>query len=245
MKSNTCYEYTDSYIAFLDILGFKNLVTKNTCDQIARLFQNIRNPLSEMGLGTSIEIDLSEVKMKVMSDSICFHIATDKKYALLSIVAVCQAFQGELLGLVCPVILRGAVVHGDIYQDGDITFGSGLVDAYSLEENEARYPRIIIKHDILDEVIDSVDDSIGAEENYILHILYQMLYTDIIDGKKVSCIDYMEAYEGFDTDGTKIKTLYKYVCSQIKQLTDDKRYKWQYVKNQILRFYKPENTKTE
>jgi hypothetical protein len=234
--------YTNSYVAFLDILGFKNLVTEKSCSQIAELFQNIRNPLSKMYLGTSIEIDVSEVKFKVMSDSICFHITADKEYALLSIIAVCQAFQSELLELDAPVILRGAIVRGDIYQNGDITFGPGLIDAYLLEENEVKYPRIIIKEDVLNDVIESIDDRTGGEEIFILRILYSMLYTDLTDGKRVSCVDFTETYKRSDTNGTATKALFEYVNRQIEQTTNGKREKWQYVKNQILRFYKPEES---
>lgn len=236
MDSNTLYEYTDSYIAFLDIIGFKNLVVENSCRQIVQLFQNIKNPISKMYLGTSMEIDVSEVKIKVMSDSICFHIATNKSYALLSIVAVCQAFQSELLDLDTPIILRGALIRGYLYQDGDITFGPGLTEAYLLEENKAKYPRIIIQQNILDSLIDSIEDNTGSIESYIIHLLYQMIYRDSIDKDEIHCIDYMENYEGLDTYGKKTKRLYEFVCRQIKCLTDNKRDKWQYVKNQILRF---------
>lgn len=72
-------EYVECYIAFLDMLGFKNLINdKNkTCNDIARIFESFihKKPLKALYRGEKNIIDESAtdaLKMKVMSDSICF-----------------------------------------------------------------------------------------------------------------------------------------------------------------------------
>ena len=104
MNSEATDEYTDSYIAYLDILGFKAFVKENTCSEVMEIFKNYKIHLSETSIGTSININHEEVNMKVMSDSICFYISTEKEYALPSIIAVCQALREQLLHLKKPIL---------------------------------------------------------------------------------------------------------------------------------------------
>ena len=61
----------------------------------------------------------------------------------------CSIFQYKLIQLSSPVLLRGAIVLGDIYAEGDITFGPGMTQTYLMEENNAKYPRIILTKETL------------------------------------------------------------------------------------------------
>lgn len=44
-------------------------------------------------------------------------------------------------------MIRGGITYGEFYQDGDVMFGKGLVKAYEIENNIAKYPRIVIDSD--------------------------------------------------------------------------------------------------
>ena len=61
----------------------------------------------------------------------------------------CSIFQYKLIQHSSPVLLRGAIVLGDIYAEGDITFGPGMTQTYLMEENNAKYPRIILTKETL------------------------------------------------------------------------------------------------
>jgi len=45
---------------------------------------------------------------------------------------------------------RGGVAIGDIYHDDEAVFGPGLVRAYDIESNVAKFPRIVVDQEVLD-----------------------------------------------------------------------------------------------
>lgn len=146
-------EYAKCYIAFLDMLGFKNLVKSSKCEDICTIFDNVRKPLSAMYFHGEAVIPQSTaraLRIKIMSDSICFYIDASLHNALFTLIMSCIIFQVNLFAFPTPVLLRGAIVHGDIYAKGDVTFGPGLTQAYMMEEHNARYPRIILTNEVLD-----------------------------------------------------------------------------------------------
>lgn len=147
-------EYTECYIAFLDMLGFKNLISHGSCDEIAGIYAKFYNkkPMQAVYLGDRniiSENTTEKLNMKVMSDSICFYIDVNEPDALLCIIMSCIMFQYTLYQNDPPIFLRGAIVRGNLYVNQDITFGPGLTQAYLLEENNAKYPRIILTKEIL------------------------------------------------------------------------------------------------
>ena len=144
-------EYKDCYIAFLDLLGFKNLISQKTCADIRKVYEKIDNPFGEMTDGDGVHVmNAEEIKMKVMSDSICFYVDATIQNALIGLLALCTVFQAELLNMEEPVLMRGAIVRGKIYAENDIMFGPGLTAAYLMEEKNAQYPRIILTKQVLD-----------------------------------------------------------------------------------------------
>lgn len=147
-------EYVECYIAFLDIMGFKKFINDNSCNEIAKVFARFSNkkPLKAAYLGDKniiSETTTEALKMKVMSDSICFYIDVNLPDALLCIIASCMTFQYNLYQNDIPVFLRGAIVRGHLYAKDDIIFGPGLTQAYLLEENNAKYTRIILTGETL------------------------------------------------------------------------------------------------
>ncbi len=147
-------KYTECYVAFLDMLGFKKLIEDSSCDEIAEIFTKHlkRRPLRGAYLGNEIFIlkdTINKLKAKVMSDSICFYIDVNVTNALLCIIMSCINFQYELYKNKIPIFIRGAIVRGHLYAEEDIIFGPGLTQAYLMEENNAKYPRIILTKDTL------------------------------------------------------------------------------------------------
>lgn len=149
-------KYTECYIAFLDILGFKELVKDSSCSDIIDIFKTFNHkPISEAYLGNDGIVSKSTVdalKMKVMSDSICLYINVKVPDALMCILASCIMMQFELLSRPTPIFLRGAITLGDVYAEKDITFGPGLTSAYLMEENNTKYPRIILTKEVLSNI---------------------------------------------------------------------------------------------
>lgn len=60
------------------------------------------------------------------------------------LIATCNYFQVRLARQDKPIIIRGAIVRGNLYAENDVVFGQGFVDAYLMQEETAKYPRIIM-----------------------------------------------------------------------------------------------------
>ena len=48
-------------------------------------------------------------------------------------------------------LIRRAVVRGQLYDDGSIVFGPGLIEAYKLESETAFYPRVVVSRAVCEE----------------------------------------------------------------------------------------------
>lgn len=132
-------QYTKCYVAFLDLLGFRNTLINSSCEDILNIFKEInKNPLIKayrVEEGRTVAIPGPEsLNCKIMSDSICFYIEADIQNALFCLLYGCAMFQAKLLKLETPVLVRGAIVLNDLYAKDDVTFGRGLSQAYELEE---------------------------------------------------------------------------------------------------------------
>lgn len=146
MRDNS---YTDCYVAFIDILGFKNLVRTKSCQQIMKIHESYIQLISDIvykdqtGKIQTVN-ELECVKYKVMSDSICFYIESNTYNALFCLLSTCAVLQRTLLELDDPVLIRGAIAKGNLFAtDDNILFGPAMVEAY-LSEEDAEFPRIII-----------------------------------------------------------------------------------------------------
>ncbi len=150
-------EYSQYYFAFIDLLGFKELVKNKTCSEILDIFHEVNKQYSirkgDVDQKDSFipVIPPDDIHYYIMSDSICIYIKDDIQFALPVLIALCLNFQLRMLSFDPPILVRGSISHGKLYSDQRIIFGSALVDAYLREEKLARYPRIIIPRHIIDD----------------------------------------------------------------------------------------------
>lgn len=171
--------YTECYVAFLDILGFADLVKRSVeepalLDQLVSALEQAKNIESfwsehrDMKTGKSKRWSL---QVHAFSDCVALFIPVESGM-LSSLLASIRRLHDRLLRL--DVCLRGAVTLGGMHWDdrwsrepdaGDETGGSaeqaaflatpvaigpGLIAAYKLESQCAVYPRILISDDLYD-----------------------------------------------------------------------------------------------
>ena len=163
-------DYKESYVAFLDILGFKDLIQTEDFDRILDVFKHIAD-LSDLEtvLHRAVDEDdkseealkfraynvaLSGLRIYAMSDSIVISSESGIDYSLDVLIDAVIMLQNRLYELDKPVLLRGAVSKGNYYCDKSVAFGKGMVDAYLYQEHYSRYPRIIVSKDLSQEVTD-------------------------------------------------------------------------------------------
>ena len=144
-------EYKECYIAVLDLLGFKSSLNSYDWETISSFFDEINQQYIILydKTGEAI-INKDDLNFKVMSDTICIFVEVSAKNALTSLMATCEYLQIRLLRFNIPILSRGAIVKGQIYHNNDVLFGNGFVKAYYLQEEIAKYPRIIIDNEVIE-----------------------------------------------------------------------------------------------
>jgi len=85
--------------------------------------------------------------VSTFSDNVVISIGPDRAVVpfLLRALAIIQ-----LSTVSRGFLLRGGVAIGDICHDDEVVFGPGLVRAYDIESNVAKFPRIVIDQEVLD-----------------------------------------------------------------------------------------------
>ena len=224
-------EYTNCYIAFIDILGFKKMIETKNCSEIYEIYdKKMRKPLEHVFLGHEMCFDMSDIEMRVMSDSICFCVDSSKTNSLIGLIMICQSFQEQLLKLQEPILTRGAIVKGDIFIEKNIIYGPGFVKAYLMEENNAKYPRIIMTKDTID----------SAKENTASNAMGLMLQCVFSDFDAFCVVDYWELLEGFDTKDIHCPRVFSHINHILDTTSDNSiREKYLYMRKNLLRWYNP------
>lgn len=222
--------YPLGYVAFIDVLGFSDLVQKNQNTQLEAYFQTIINILGELKESSTGLQSLS------ISDSIIL-ISPDTQAGLKLIIRAVRKIQRKLLFK--NILIRGAISHGEVFFDDvqNVIAGKGYIRAYLLER-EAVYPRVIIDPLIMTilktdriGIIEMMNRSqdFNSHSNYIFqHNRYTDLSNDAI------FIDYAYALA---EDDTKVSGIIGKVYLNIRKnlYSDQKHYsKYNWLRNYFL-----------
>ncbi len=153
------------YIAFVDILGFQNIVKPMETD--SELYDTVRDALKMLATQASefrkyrrsiqdkrketesrgkVSLDLgSNLQMTAFSD--CY-VLSEPDHAWQVLAAV------QLLGshfLTKGILTRGSVLYGRAYHRSGVLFGPGIVEAYHREHTTAWYPRILVSDEVAED----------------------------------------------------------------------------------------------
>lgn len=145
--------YQKYYIAFLDVLGFKELVYSENKNKIENYFGIVNSSIDYL----KTIIDKQAIKSIIISDSIILSIGHGKNRQenISRLRNLCVAIGILQLNLAYKDIwLRGGVTSGNAYIDDDKSqvIGPAYIDAYLLEQNSAIYPRVIIDGKLINEL---------------------------------------------------------------------------------------------
>lgn len=160
--------YENRFVAFLDILGFKELIYKIEDDgEKSPDFERVRSVLNflheesvesngqhdlliyEQKEGYILEKELGDPRISYKSD--CVIISTESSFE--GFKALCNKLTKFSTDIACDgIFIRGAITHGKIYHHGPMLFGSAYQRAYELESKNAVHPRIILDDIIFEEL---------------------------------------------------------------------------------------------
>lgn len=162
--------YKTGIIAFLDILGFKEIVKKS--ERSPRLLNTIYQSLGflkKRELPDKWNLQLVEIEedaqrrnlhdfeisdrvhASAFSDSIVVSIVVEDNNIneSLSTLLANLAFVGSKF-IMDGMLIRGGITIGKIiHNETGVVFGQGLIDAYHLESRAAKYPRIILSDKLI------------------------------------------------------------------------------------------------
>ena len=227
-------QYTECFVAFIDILGFKNIINRETCDYIAHIFDAIRGTtdLFHDYNFTSINSEsMKKLKIKVMSDSICVFVEKEVKDAFATLLIACASFQAELLHCMPkPIMLRGAIVSGDIADQGETVYGPALTMAYLMEQNNAKVPRIIITKELLDDV-----SSCNSGDSTTCRLIQNMTFCDSDAFYVLDCFKFLAVLD-YKSGGEDLKRVKSYTEEMLNRTIDESiRQKYLYVQKMLSR----------
>lgn len=130
-------QYTEGYVAFIDILGFSNYVNNaDNGNQTLDLFEFVEKFCYLFNTSPSLKINVS-----FFSDSIILSSCSLDKLVIPILMA--ESYLRDKLGL----LFRGGIAYGQYYYHKDVTFGPAIVSAYQLEKCSC-YSRIILDKSI-------------------------------------------------------------------------------------------------
>lgn len=189
--------YKEHFIAFLDILGFKELITSEECDTIYKIFDEIHSRSKGRMNYNGVQIEAyNHIYHKILSDSMIVFIDTEIDDAFAALLDICSRLQISLANKDNPILLRGGIVKGPLYYEDDIIYGQGLTDAYLLESKLAKYPRIIFTGDTFE----------SGKENakYMFPDLRDIMFRYKTDEDGLLFVNYMPDVIGLDLDEKKL-----------------------------------------
>lgn len=168
--------YINSYVAYIDILGFKNYINNNDFESVSKLFSNIQNiretALHFFGRNAGKET----ITINVISDSIIISVPKTTTNSFFLLLFITNEFVFTIL-LEHNLLCRGAIVEGEFYAKENIAFGPAFVEAYLLENETAVYPRIIFTQ----KTFDSFIENCGKSNPNTYHFLRIFISKDLKD----------------------------------------------------------------
>jgi len=134
-------EFSNKYVAFIDVLGFSDMVYSNSKEKLEKYFEIV---------DMAFEIfndDKKKLNKLAISDSIIL-IAEDSEESFRILLKAIRTLQTYLARR--DIWVRGGISVGEVYFDSrsNTIVGKGFINAYLLEK-EAIYPRVIIDPQIL------------------------------------------------------------------------------------------------
>lgn len=157
---------TKRYVGFIDIMGFKDRVSRSTHEEIYNMMLRLNKSKKSIEkikwAGRS-----GLIRTTTYSDSIMFYTKNDSVDSLFSLIAMLSAFSYDLFEETIP--FKGAVAHGLMTLDdtNSIFFGQPLIDAFLLQEEIYFYG--IVLHSSVEEKIDSMKGV--KKKNYTVNYL--------------------------------------------------------------------------
>lgn len=210
------------FVSFFDILGFKDMVLKNSHDDILKKLESLKkhaNRLAEMQWDeekektSKLKITVNQTKSITFSDSFIFFSKGDSLEDFFKIVLDSWSIYKEAIDN--DIALKGAISYGEITVDFDknLFFGQPIIDAFLLHE-DLHMLSIILDH--------NAENQIKLfDKNYIIESSLSFQKVKLKSGIATHTLLSMNTISSADQQIIKLQKLYKITSGKPRQYIDN------------------------
>jgi hypothetical protein len=199
-------EYTNRYFAFVDILGFSNLIRQSErgaidVKAVHDLLKVVHKPPTKARLWDH------GIQTQSISDAVAISTKSNDE-GLETILWALKSLSFKLLDM--GYFVRGGLVRGALFHQQNTVFGPAFLDAYHLESAVAKFPRIMINRAVMDDIRNSLKNS--RLEKFV---------SQSSDGPYA--VNIMEGLDASTSDGYRkvMQPRLEKIASQIKKRLDE------------------------
>ena len=133
----------ERFVAFLDIMGFKDRVARNDHNDVLKELEVFQSNISQY---VSYHRE-ANIQIALFSDSILIYSQNNSKDSLHALADITSHIMMYAIQQEKPIPLKGAIAAGRMTcnQTKQLYFGQALIDAYLLEEN-VKYYGVLVHH---------------------------------------------------------------------------------------------------
>lgn len=212
--------YKQCLVAFIDILGFKDLVYKAEKDQNLQktIFDSLKllKQFEDNSKWSSKFIRIEEsaerkgydnfeinfkTKCTCFSDSIVVSVEIDEEKIneYFSTLVTNLGNIGMYL-LEEGVLIRGGLTIGKLHHEEGVVFGSGLIEAYEIESKLSNYPRIILSQKLIEKLQYPLNDK---KDKYPYHGYIKRFSDGCVGFHQMQILQIIQSAEGVSKDDLK------------------------------------------
>jgi hypothetical protein len=148
--------YERSILTYIDILGFSDLIANKSAGDISRAIRIVREAVEPRRFKSGFK-EIPEADFRNFSDLCIIRTPISKKGKFPAMGDVHSQIthmvhvQANLL-FDEGILLRGGITVGDVALSYGQLFGPAVVRGYALESQVARFPRVVVGEEVLEEL---------------------------------------------------------------------------------------------
>lgn len=187
-------KFEERFVAFVDILGFRELVKQSVTDQ--KLYNTLVKALNEMNIIRPDADEATGLLATTFSDNILLS-ADDTLYGIEHLIFSIDYLANALLDE--GILVRGAISRGLIKHTPNMAFGPALVEAVDFESRIAVHPRVIFAKSAVRQIAKWTEPKVleAALTKRVWNIYNSRMIQDNDDGVYfVHILNRLEAFSG-------------------------------------------------
>ncbi len=144
-------KYDISIISYLDILGFKDIIDNDKPEKIFNILKGFRYlSMPDSDLAKDLEQNFFNFSDCAVRTTNVLSIANKKRSLGLLFYELLDVLHIQMELIYQGIFLRGGITIGEVFVKDGYLFGPGLVEAYLLEKDIAKTPRIVLRKEVVD-----------------------------------------------------------------------------------------------